>query len=772
MRQKKDPQPLMVAVYKPSTRGTGYIRQSVRPLFHVLKNHNEDTKILEYRATKTKANPKGDKDLKRRIKAFMPSGDYGEDVSRSIKNALKVETGMVQLDFDMPVKRSEVEALFNKYSWIAVAGQSCGGEGFYLLVRTKGAEHYDEYWQALFDFFSQTKYKVDAAVSSVNEIRYFSLTTDVFIREDATLWKKRTKVEVSSYLGQAIPHDSKLIKATTEGSMHYVDLVALAGLNNSNGVPKEDVVAYFKPSMFSKDSHLHKESEQTLANIVSRVYERYADQHGATIVPILRTDGITLPTLQVDAKSSQEYKAYQVVQNIFEAYLIKTDRNTKVSYRYNGKFWEAIHSTELRNFLSACAIASRMDARLCELSSFRDFMEGQLQDITACDFEVPLNRFNLDNGVIEFSHGKVTFTEHSDSYLFTYCLDYEYDPEAEGSKVLQNFLARTIPNEHSLTTFFQYVGSAFITEYKIELFLILLGGGANGKSTLINLIQATLGGSVGTYSLDKLTDPDGETSSKQARFIYNKVLGISPEDSRIKDPRLWRKIVSKEPIEVKALYKDTFETTNYARLISCMNETPYMDTVQGSARRLVVIPTGASLRRDEYDLTINTKLLPDRSAFLNMIIQGYKTTYGAKGAIKLSMESEESTMAVLDSGDNIIAYVKDRRMHPLEKPYANICKAKKYPAGVGKFQEQNKEFLSERSLVTKEDRLDHMYLDFRNWCTDEGITKILTKRMFAKRMRSVTLQRLGIRGDVHEEPFGEYMGADGLERWYYAIPLS
>lgn len=738
------PEKIQVAVYKKSFYGKGYVRSGVSDLVNILTKHKEDNKIKAYRATKTKEHPKGDQTLKKKIRAFMPSGDYGEGISRSAKNILQIKSCLVQLDFDTKTSTEEIKRLFEEYTWVTVAGKSCGGEGFYLLVNTADAEHYNEYWQALVEFFKNTtKHEVDLAVSSINEIRYLSLTTDVLIRENATLWKVRKEKKVSSYLNASIPHDSALIKATKEIGLHYIDLIALSGLNNSNGVPVEAVKSYFKPSMFDKTSHLHQASDSEIAEIIDRIYIRYSDQHGESITPILPNHGeISLPPVQFNKKSSASYKAYLVVQNIFEVYLLKTDSKTKISYRYTGTYWEEIPEFALRNFLSVCANASRMDAELNELTDFRDLMLKQIQDLTSENFLAPLNKFNLSNGVLEFINGDVLFTEHSDKHLFTYVLDYEYDPEAVPNTLLKNFLTRTIPDADSLSTLFQYIGSAFITEYKIELFLILLGGGANGKSTLIDLLISCLGGAVGRYSLDKLTDPDGETSAKQARFIYNKVLGVSPEDSKIKDSRLWRKIASKEPIEVKALYKDTFETCNYARLISCMNEIPYLDTLQGSIRRLIVLGTGPSLRRDEYDLGLATKLNMERPAFLNLIIEGYKQAFKTYGNITLSESSIVNINAVLDEHDVVINFLRDKEMLPLI-PYQASRKTNENAKE--KFEKANPNILV--FFIT----LSQLYQEFRDWSEDGGIKNILTKRLFSKRLIAMQGSRLDmVNGEFKE----------------------
>jgi putative DNA primase/helicase len=743
---------MRVAIYKKSERG--YYRWRDGDLVKTLTSHTEDEKIKAYRKTKTKAKPKGDQELKRKIKAYMPSGDYGPGVSRSKNAKLKIETGLVQLDFDITVSRKQVEAVFNKYDIIRVAGISCGGNGFYVLVQTPSAEHYEQYWQALCEYFEEeTGYFADPSVSSVNEIRYLSLTTDVFIRDKVRVWKKQKPKTVSRFEGVKCPHNSKLIEAESS-NLHYVDLVSLVGLNNSNGTPLEAVQAYVNASMFAKDSHLSRAKKSDLADICERVYNRYAEQHGESIVPLILSEhSVTLPPIEVPKDSTQRYVALLVVKNIFESYMLKTDAKTRITYRFTGTYWQEISDHDLRNFLTACAFASNIDNRIAELKDFRDFMLNQLKDTTAATFDAPLDMFNLNNGVLKFEKGKILFAEHTSEYLFTYILDYDYLPDAR-SKLLDAFLERTIPDEASLVSLFQYIGSAF-SDIRVELFLIILGGGANGKSTLMNLVATCLGGAVGHYNLDTLTDTQSDTAAKEARNIYNKVLAIDTESSRIKDARLWRKIISKEPISIKFLYKDVFESKSYARLISCMNETPFIDTLEGSARRILSIQTGRSLRRDEYDLEIDKKLHKERSAMLNKIIEGYKTFYEQGGVLEISEDSRTQTLEILDEFNLVMQFLKHKRyflLKEIKDGSTKTTKAEKYEIEHAEhFKKLQRVGISAQIVHVK---LSELYQEYRDFCTDEGVleSKIYSKRLFVKRLRTVSGQRLDCShelGSVH-----------------------
>lgn len=739
-----------VGVYAKAQKG--YYRKGAKALREVLTEHHEDEKILKYRKT-------GDKEIKRKILAYTPAGDYGKDSSRSAKNQLATATNLVQVDFDVKTPKATVKKLFDKYSWIAVASTSCGGNGFYLLVLTPDPKHYGEYFQALCDFFKEKEgLLVDKAVSSVNELRYLSLTSEAMMREDATVWKERVEEVVSQFATRAVPQDGEVMEFEEVGNLHYVDLVSYAGKNNSNGTPVEAAAAYPQPEMFSPDSHLRKMKQSKIAEIVTRIYEKYAEQYGEAVVPILSVSKeISLPPIKVKGKTSNKEYALKVVKNIFEAYLIKTDVKEKKSYRFNGVYWEAIDNHLLRNFLTECALASSISPLRAELTEFRDLMFEQLQDLTAANFETSSTAFNLANGVVTFQDGDVKFVQHSDEFMFTYVLDYNYEPGNKDSATYRKFIDRVMPSPDDQKMFWQYVASAFLPRsIKFEQMLFLIGSGSNGKSTLMSLLKDLFGDAVGTYSLDRLTESMGDTSAKEARLIYRKLLGVSFEDKEIDDFRLWRKLVSREPISVKYLYKDSFETDNYGRLISCMNEQPFVDSVDGSARRLVVIGMNERIRAEESDLQMNDKLKAERSAIFNLVVLAYKQLFAAKGVLVKSDEAIKLASSVVNDYDYVFQFVNDQGWLPPVLPIGALAMNNKLTR-LEKVQRMNPG--KELKGVTGQE----IYELYKDWCEDTG-HKRLGKTALLKRMRSLKGERFGCDIEARfDNPKDRTVGA---EIWY------
>lgn len=704
---------VLVGYYKKSDRG-GYYRAGAITLKEFLARQADLPRIQEYRKT-------GDKTWKAKITAYSPAGDYG-DKRRLMSTLPEHTTGLVQLDFDgvkLPKK------LFDKYKWIAVAQPSASGNGFYLLVNTPDPLHYEEYWQALVDFFlKEENLVVDPAVSSINEIRYGGVPSEAKIRPDATEWVHKKTRSISVYEDTVIAHDGEAIPPNEGHSLRYEDLISLAGKNNANGVPVAKFKAVLTMDMFKESTSIT--SREKLDTYIDRIYEAYAEQHGEVMIPIIgKSSSISLPGIKFKKEEKINVMAYKVVKNIFNSYMLKTDNTSGVTYKYNTKFWEVVPNHELRNFLSQCAIASGVPAIQAELTLFRDLLQEQLQDITKGVLETPKNMFNLQNGVLCFTEDGVTFEQHSDTFNFTYCLPYDYDPENTTCPIWDGFFNWAIPDEDTQETFWQYLGSGFLPpSSRFEKTLILLGTGANGKSTIINTLRSLFGDAVGYFKIDKLTSPDGDQSAKQVRFIYNKVFGVSQEDGRIKDFTLWRDIVSRHEIEMKSLYKDTFMTTNYGRLISCMNDLSYIDShLHGSSRRLIVIPMNSKISDSDADLHLNVKIATECSAILNKVIAGYIQLQKLGGHIGISAEVTTNTAEVIEQFDAVLQFLREKQYYNPPEP---ISKSNSLTYTEKLARQGHEVMLMEAGTL---------YGFFQTWCEGEGL-KVPAKRIFLKRLRT------------------------------------
>jgi len=97
---------------------------------------------------------------------------------------------------------------------------------------------------------------------------------------------------------------------------------------------------------------------------------------------------------------------------------------------------------------------------------------------------------NCENGTVDLRNGELL--RHRLADLFTKMALVDYGPQAN-AHAFTKFLKRILPSE-ALWRFVQrVVGYAATGEVSEEVFVILHGVGANGKSTLVNAIMDALG---------------------------------------------------------------------------------------------------------------------------------------------------------------------------------------------------------------------------------------------------------------------------------------
>src|SRR5262249_432085 len=101
----------------------------------------------------------------------------------------------------------------------------------------------------------------------------------------------------------------------------------------------------------------------------------------------------------------------------------------------------------------------------------------------------PKDKINLKNGILDLE--KLTLSEHTPDYLFPNQFVIDWDPKAP-CPLTDEFLAR-IMDEDAVTTFYEILGYCLVPNIEYQKALLIYGRGGNGKSTLLEYIQAFLG---------------------------------------------------------------------------------------------------------------------------------------------------------------------------------------------------------------------------------------------------------------------------------------
>jgi putative DNA primase/helicase len=264
-----------------------------------------------------------------------------------------------------------------------------------------------------------------------------------------------------------------------------------------------------------------------------------------------------------------------------------------------------------------------------------DLTKNDIEDVTTIikensyvpnDFfdRVPLEIINVTNGCLNINTKE--FSETFD-YAFLYKIPTVYDPKAT-CPAIEKFLMETVGPIYVDMTY-EIFGYCLWRAYPLQKFFIFLGKGANGRTTLLNLIISFLGKeNVKAIPLDRLA------SNRFAMAeLYGKLANICGETSikPIKYTDLIKTLTGDDQLSAeKKFVQGSLDFVNHAKLAFNCNELPGTpsDDSDGWWRRPQIIEFKNSFTEEQGNRVqniIETLTTPEElSGLLNKAIDGLK----------------------------------------------------------------------------------------------------------------------------------------------------
>jgi P4 family phage/plasmid primase-like protien len=312
----------------------------------------------------------------------------------------------------------------------------------------------------------------------------------------------------------------------------------------------------------------------------------------------------------------QKYNAITNAQTN-NTYIWQEGDFTAFETEFRGGYWHMINRNHLEKFA---------------LQHFNPYVKDQGRKEFARLVEISNNRngsfFDTQEGYINFNNGvldvaKMEIIPNSLEWGFTYKLPFDFDPTATCPKYDQ-FIEEVLNEKEAAMIVNEYMAyaAASMPNSLYEKALLLLGGGSNGKSVLMNTMRHIFGNdnccSVGM----------GAMQSENSRpMLINKLINIVPEENKkalLNNSDLFKMLVSGEELTAKILYKDQFTFCPKAKLVFSYNELPFSnDHSNGFYRRFIVLSFPNSyIGKENRNLTNELKL--EASGIWNRIIEAYK----------------------------------------------------------------------------------------------------------------------------------------------------
>ena len=228
---------------------------------------------------------------------------------------------------------------------------------------------------------------------------------------------------------------------------------------------------------------------------------------------------------------------------------------------------------------------------------------------------------NLKNGVLDPE--TLELYPHSPDYLFLWQLPVKYDPLAKAKKI-EKFLREIVAPE-DVETLLRVAAYPLMPGQPFQVAIFLVGSGANGKSTFLNLLKALYG----HENVSALSIHDLENNRFAPASLIGKLANICADipSNPLDKIETFKAITGGDSIQVEKKFKQSYPVPYLrAKLIFSANKLPELSEYNyASLRRFIIIrfPYKFEGARKNPNLLKELTTESELSGFLNIILNAY-----------------------------------------------------------------------------------------------------------------------------------------------------
>ncbi|RLJ02728.1 MAG: hypothetical protein DRP11_02670, partial [Candidatus Aenigmatarchaeota archaeon] len=271
----------------------------------------------------------------------------------------------------------------------------------------------------------------------------------------------------------------------------------------------------------------------------------------------------------------------------------------------------------------------------------------------------------------------------------------------------------------------EFVGYCLYRQYHIHKALMLVGGGSNGKSTFIKLVQRLLGrDNVANRSLQELVEDRfaaADLFGKLANLFYDL------PSAALTDTGAFKGLTGGDTVKGEKKFKSAFSFDNYAKLIFSANQIPRVrgDYSDAFFRRWIIINFPNKFEGERADKNLLEKLttLEELSGFLKLAVAHLRGLL-ERGDFSYSKTVDEIRQEYIRKSDPVGAFAQDCLLispnHAIEKKllytvFCEYCRAMKFtpPADVTFYKRLNKHVSFSEERITLHGERRRAFVGFK-----------------------------------------------------------
>lgn len=285
---------------------------------------------------------------------------------------------------------------------------------------------------------------------------------------------------------------------------------------------------------------------------------------------------------------------------------------------------------------------------------------------------------NVKNGVVNLKTKEIY--KHDPGYRFTTICPVEYDPNAKSLR-FKGFINEIMMGDVELMKYLQTaLGYGISGEVREEKIFFLLGTGANGKSKLMDIIEAVMGDNVGSVPISALVKSTTVGSpTPELVPLLNKRIAFSSEikgDDSLDDSTI-KRLTGNKYLNVRKMRKEFVKSLVEFKLFVDSNYMPYFKYYDNAIeRRVVIIPFNKTFNENDRDKELADKLYADKKYVMKWLIQGAYMYYNH--GLKEPESVKEAISSFKRSSDSVGSFIEDKVLRQYGKKIKSSELYRKY----------------------------------------------------------------------------------------------
>lgn len=412
-------------------------------------------------------------------------------------------------------------------------------------------------------------------------------------------------------------------------------------------------------------------------------------------------------------KNGKKFLPMLLAQAIMQDVEIVSDPDTENIYRWNGKYWEEYKISYLRSKAlvmlgdeGSSSKAADAAAIVRDLSILKHSRKMNDQPDWVC----------LQNGMFNIQTRQLSSFDKN--YYSSYMIDIDYDPQySQECSRWEKFLEETIESGEVIIEIQKFFGYCLTRETRYEKALIMIGPGGDGKSKLLDVLQAMVGEE--NCSSVKMSALDDQF---YVSMLADKLINVSTEiENKVFGSDVFKAIVSGDRISASFKNQTPFTFRPYCKLAFSSNKYPRIrDNSDGFFRKIMVVELKEQFSmKGTDDKFLIEKLLAELSGIFAWALDGlsllqtvgFDNPKALKETLRDYKVSNNPVLGFIDDCVVIQNQSDDKiQKNVVYKAYKNYCRDSNYrPLGIHQFgKELNNQI---RNL-----RTGRKNIEGREWC--------------------------------------------------------